>query len=121
MRCKALANKEMGQEVYNMRRKVIDIIYLLKRKAALPRINVRITDSHEKYLAMGTMGGEPCVWITEEAVNLTSAQLLHIVAHEIGHAVFKLSHDETCPIMASVLHKPASMEEITLWLTKISA
>lgn len=109
----------MNADTYALRRKVIDIIYLLKNHLDLPRIEVRITDTpHDETLAIGTMDHTSVIWVTEKAVNMEYAELLHIVAHEIGHAVYKKKHNEKCPLMAPVLNKPCSLEKIIQVLKK---
>lgn len=110
----------MNQETYKLRRKVIDIIYKLKQHLNLPRIEVRITEDHPTYLGMGTMDSSRTIWIVQKACQFNEANLLHLVAHEIGHAVFKLDHDDNCPLMKQGLSmtRPASMETIIKVLSK---
>jgi beta-lactamase regulating signal transducer with metallopeptidase domain len=113
-----LKNKKMNTETYKLRRKVIDIIYDLKKHIDLPRIEVKITDDNQNTLGLGTMKGKPKIWIVERAVNMSHEKLVHIVAHEIGHAVFSLDHSQNCPLMGTTLTKPASLEQIVQVLAK---
>lgn len=55
MKSKLVKNKNMNNEVYKLRRKVINIIYDLKKDLDLPRIIVRITDNNGNILGVGTM------------------------------------------------------------------
>lgn len=95
---KLVKNKEMNQYVYQLRRKVIDIIYDIKKEIELPRIEVRVVEKHEHILGVGRVG-ENMIWITEDCITHGKELLFHVVAHEIGHAVFKLSHNKKCPLM----------------------
>lgn len=97
---KKLKNLKMDQDVYVLRRRVIDLIYELKRDIDLPRIEVRITESHKEILGVGTVSGR-VIWITLETALSDYKTFFHVVCHELGHAVFGLRHDETCPLMAS--------------------
>ena len=111
---KGLTNKVMNSDTYVQKRKVMEVIYELKQYINLPRITVKITESHGKFLGMGTMDKTVVIWITEEGANLKPESLMHLVAHEIGHAVFKMQHRDTCPLMKQGLsmHSPASLETI---------
>jgi hypothetical protein len=42
---KQLKNKDMNNEVYALRRRVMNFIYEARELAELPRVEVRITDS----------------------------------------------------------------------------
>jgi len=92
----------MNNSTYNQRRQVIEIIYDLKKSINLPRIDVRITNQHERILGVARME-DNIIWITENALNESKNYLRHVVAHEIGHAVFGLKHDESCPLMKHTL------------------
>lgn len=118
---KELKNKEMNKNTYAQRRKVMNMIYLLKEHIDLPRIEVRVTENHDKWLGMGVLGGKGIViWITEFGTELRDSSLLHLVAHEIGHSVFKLRHSDDCPLMKQGLsmNSPASLETIIKVLKK---
>jgi len=111
-----MTNKKMNSDVYQLRRKVIELIYSFKKSVDLPRIEVRITNNgtgkNEHTLGCGTMDKTTVIWIPERTVGMDAETLRHVVAHEIGHAVFKLKHNDNCPLMAPVLDAPATMEQI---------
>lgn len=88
-----LNNKEMSDAVYQLRRKVIDLIYEAKKLTDLPRIDVRVTDDHEKILGVARYNAN-IIWITENAVASRC-----VVFHEILHAVFGQIHVKGCPLM----------------------
>jgi Fe-S oxidoreductase len=91
-----LRNKEMNQDVYKLRREVINLIYEAKRLAGnLPRIEVRVTEDKGKTLGCAAMGGR-VIWITESFVASRAT-----VFHEILHAVKAQPHVVGCPLMAS--------------------
>lgn len=112
----ALINKDMNDQTYQLRSEVMKYIYEAKEalnrstQIILPRITVRITKDHESILGMGRMG-KNIIWISQRAVESNRFDLRSIVFHEILHAVFKVNHDESCPLMKPV-HSP---------LTKIQA
>ena len=114
-RVRELQNKPMNDETYKLRRKVIDIIYSFKREIDLPRVTVRITDNNCRILGMG---GGGTIWITEKALGKTEGYLRHVVAHEIGHAIFGLSHDESSSVMTATVNKAATEAQIKKFLVK---
>jgi len=92
--------KVMSPAVYALRRQVIDLIYEAKKLVPdLPRIEVRVTENHDSILGMAYMERN-IIHITERSVASRS-----VVFHEILHAVYGTEHDETCPLMASILKK----------------
>ena len=107
-----IKNFKMNDEVYLLRRRVIDILYQAKDfNIKLPRVNVRIgkpTENNENVLGVG---GNKNIWITEKAINKGYQYLLHVVLHELCHAVYNLNHNEKCKLMASVLDKPCGITE----------
>ena len=118
--CQKLNNKKMNNEVYSLRRKVINIIYDIKKEVDLPRIEVRITDSHTHILGVGRMNCN-IIWITEECINCNPKTLFHVVAHEIGHAVFGLSHDDNCKLMKPIVISAATKKQAINVLKKASS
>lgn len=92
----------MTPEVYkHERRPIIDIIYEMKRIVPnLPRINVRVTDPSQvkpSLLGQAGMGKELIIWIPDTAIS--TANLRHIIYHEVIHTVFKVEHNEEDPVM----------------------
>jgi hypothetical protein len=97
-----LSNKKMNDEVYVLRRRVINFIYKIKEYVEIPRIEVRITDNHHSVLGRATLKGN-VLWITERIASHASSYAFNvIVAHEILHAVFGVEHDDTCPVMKAI-------------------
>ena len=118
MKSKLVKNKKMNNEVFKLRQKVMDIIYDLKKDLDLPRITVRITDNNGAILGVGTMNEKVAIWITDLAFSYSYKKLYHVVAHEIGHAVYKLEHDEDCPLMKATVNKGISKKKILEVLKK---
>jgi len=114
MNTKKIKNFKMNDEVYKLRRQVINLIYEAKNyRIDLPRIDVRIGTAkkgHEQILGVGRMSDKK-IWITEKAINHSTNYLRHVVFHEIGHAVFGLNHREDCPLMCSELDKPVTKKQ----------
>ena len=105
-------NHKMNNEVYQLRKKVIDILYQAKDfEINLPRINVRIGNSTEKHKNVLGVGGNKNIWITEKAINKGYQYLLHVVLHELCHAVYNLPHNEKCKLMSSKLDKPCGITQ----------
>ena len=106
MKTKKIKNFKMNDEVYKLRRQVIELIYEAKRGGLnLPRISVRIGEQkakHKNVLGCAKMNGNQ-MWITKDAIDLGMDTLRNIVFHEIGHAVFNIAHNEKCPLMQKEL------------------
>lgn len=101
----------MSPEVYQLRRKVIALIYEAKKLVpTLPRVTVRITDNHETTLALATMKRD-YIEVSERAVNCGDFDLRTIVFHELLHAVWGVGHDKSCPLMKTN-HEPIPKEEV---------
>ena len=98
---KKAKNLKMNDEVYSLRRKVMELIYEFKTIVEIPRVTVRIIEETGNILGLGSMDERICVWIPQGVANAPKDHLREIVYHEIGHAVFKLKHDEKCPLMSS--------------------
>jgi len=89
--------KKMNNDVYSLRREVINIIYRAKRLVpSLPRIEVRVCDNSERYSAFAVMG-QCKIFVSE---NYVAA--LRTVYHEILHAVYRVPHVDGCPLMGPV-------------------
>jgi hypothetical protein len=89
-----IQSKRMSDEVYKMRREIIDIIYRVKKLVPnMPRISVRVADNDDEVLGCATMRGQE-MWITER-----STSDLAVVLHEILHAWKGIEHDDNCKLM----------------------
>lgn len=94
-----LDNKKMNQDTYEMRSEVMDIIYEIKNEIVdIPRVEVRITNSDEKYFGVAKRGANE-IFITDTAVK--SDYLRQVVYHEVLHAVYGTYHNENCALMQS--------------------
>ena len=100
--------KGMNDRVYrNERRPVMGCIYTAKQWLReigyeLPRIRVRITetDRHNPVMGSAILNANE-VYIVDTSID--SKHLMHVVCHEIVHAVLGKGHDEACPLMASTV------------------
>jgi len=89
-----IQSKRMSDEVYKMRREIIDIIYRVKKLVPnMPRISVRVADNDDEVLGCASMRGYE-MWITER-----STSDLAVVLHEILHAWKGIEHDDNCKLM----------------------
>ena len=103
-----LHNKRMNNQVYQLKRDVINIIYDLKRYVNLPRITVRITDNQDNLLGRARMN-DNVIWIPENTFN--SKYLYQVVLHEILHAVYGIEHNEKCELMSAYVTKQLSKQK----------
>ena len=103
-----LHNKRMNNQVYQLKRDVINIIYDLKRYVNLPRITVRITDNQDNLLGRARMN-DNVIWIPENTFN--SKYLYQVVLHEILHAVYGIEHNENCELMSAYVTKQLSKQK----------
>jgi len=103
-----LHNKRMNNQVYQLKRDVINIIYDLKRYVNLPRITVRITDNQDNLLGRARMN-DNVIWIPENTFN--SKYLYQVVLHEILHAVYGIEHNENCELMCAYVTKQLSKQK----------
>jgi hypothetical protein len=108
----------MNNEVYALRRKVMDIIYEIKRDVSIPRIDVRITTCNREILGTARMK-DNIIWIPEHTLKMDNNKIFHVVLHEIAHAVWGIEHDEGCPLMASTISSH-SKEKIKKTFIKIA-
>jgi hypothetical protein len=102
----------MNDQVYALRRKVIDIIYEANRRLQakghprLPRQEVRIVDGGK----CSTLG---YAWLGANIVHIvrgtceghrdtpTHTELLYTTLHELLHSVRGVEHTESCPLMCT--------------------
>jgi predicted transcriptional regulator with HTH domain len=121
MKTNKIKNFKMSDAVYKLRRKVIELIYEVKKGGVkLPRISVRIgeqTVKHKNVLGCAKMNGNQ-MWITKDAIDLGIDTLRNVVFHEIAHAVFNINHDEKCPLMQSALNTILNQEDCLKHLAK---
>ena len=106
-RTKLLKNRESSQETYELRRKVMNLIYEAREvvgKENWPRVTIRICeDKKGGALGVGRMG-QNIVWINEITVSGDCAKYLReVVYHELCHALWAIEHNEKCPLMSSTL------------------
>ena len=99
---KNFKNFKMNNEVYKLRRQVINIIYDVKNNGMnIPRIDVRIgEDKNCEVLGKGRLNGN-IIWITPKAINKGENYLYHTVLHELVHTIFGKGHHRTCCLMTA--------------------
>lgn len=95
----------MNNETYELRRKVIDIIYEVKKLHSIPRIEVRIVSGGNENNCGYAYLGKNIIHINETFVKSNVLQLKHIVLHELVHAITGFKHDESCLLMQPYLPK----------------
>jgi len=89
---------DMTDELYELRREVIDIIYDAKDLCDLPWIKVKIVEYQNSTLGTAWMEGNK-MYIATRAVEKDSIDLRGLVYHEILHTVFGVDHVGGCPLM----------------------
>lgn len=92
-----LKNKRMNDDVYKLRRKVMELIYEVKEFCDIPRIEVRITDGTRHILGQASLG-DCVIWIPESTIS-SGYSLRHVVYHELVHAIYSVGHKARCPLM----------------------
>ena len=104
-------NLKMNDEVYALRRQVIDIIYQAKKVLRsngieLPRLDVRIIENAiDKPQVLGVAQlNENIIWIATSVLSKYKAHLRDVVYHEIVHAVTGFGHDDNCKLMAPCIN-----------------
>ena len=110
MQTKDIKNFKMSDDVYKLRRKVIEHIYEL-RHLRLPRVEVRIGEARHSRALLGQASlKDRKVWITKAAINMGEKVLRNVVFHELVHAIYGFNHDEKCPLMQAKLETILSKE-----------
>jgi len=100
MKVSQIKNHKMNDITYKKRRRVIDLIYEVKKEIKdLPRIEVRIGEARKKNVLGVAMLKDCKIWITDDAINMGDDALRNVVFHEIVHAVTGFGHDDKCPLM----------------------
>ena len=119
MQTKEIRNFKMNDEVYSLRRKVINMIYEVKNHMRdFPRVEVRIGEARcENVLGLASRGRRQ-LWITKEAIDMSEDALRNIVYHELVHAVFGFRHDDKCPLMQPTLKTILNKEDCLKHLLK---
>lgn len=88
---------KMNEDVYSMRRKVIDVIYEVKSKGfSIPRVEVRIVSKGTQACAYAYLGCN-IVHFSEKYIN--DSLFTQAVLHEVVHAVFGVGEVEGCKLM----------------------
>ena len=114
---KGFHQMRMNDQVYSLRRKVIEIIYQANDKlreaglSKMPRQTVRIVDSDEYTNVLGY------AWMGQDTVHIKKDtchedDLLHVVLHELCHSVLAVEHDQQCPLMATHICSPVSEDKL---------
>ena len=108
---KDFRNYKMNDEVYKLRRQVIDLIYEVKAVYNIPRIDVRIGESK----SCSTLGiarlNNNIIWIAEYTINKGIDFLRNVVYHELLHTIYGVEHNENCPLMQSRLENILTKQE----------
>lgn len=99
---KHFTNYKMSNEVYKLRRKVINVLYDLKNQGYnLPRIDVRIGQSKQcQNLALARLNGK-MIWISERATEQKENEFYHTILHELLHTIYGCEHDDKCHLMCA--------------------
>ena len=99
-------NYKMDNEVYKLRRKVINLIYELKNEGLnLPRVDVRVGEAIDcNDLGVARLN-DNIIWITKKAINESENYLRNVVYHELIHTIYGCRHNEKCPLMKATIKK----------------
>ena len=97
---KNFVNFKMTDEVYKLRKKVINVLYDLKNNGFnIPRIDVRI-GQHKNCQVLGVAKlNNNIIFITENAIDKKENEFYHTVLHELIHTIYGCEHDSKCHIM----------------------
>lgn len=96
-----LKNLKMSDEVYVLRRKVIELIYEAKTLVpSLPRISVRITEDSQEVNGKARLN-KNIIWIPANSSIRNTNELRRTVFHEILHAAYGIQHKTFCKLMGS--------------------
>ena len=104
--------KKMNDETYSLRRKVIDVLYQIKRRGyKIPRIEVRIVNGDATKLCGYAYTNENVVHIVDEWTKVDKDVLTHLVLHEVVHAVTGFGHDDECYLMNPYIASKVDINE----------
>lgn len=112
-RTESVENLQMDDEVYKLRRRVMDYIYEAKEVCNLPRITVRVVKNCGEVKGVARMR-DNIIWIPEGAISEDEYDLRHIVYHELLHAVYGVGHVDTCELMKPTIKKHNRMTSVRL-------
>lgn len=107
---KTLKNLKMDDEVYKLRRNVIELIYeangLLEANdlPRMPRVDIRITEEGKgdnRFVMGEAQVGQKIVWIPASSAKMSQEELRVVVYHELLHAVYGMRHDDKCLLMGA--------------------
>jgi hypothetical protein len=88
---------KMNDNTYALRRKVMDVLYQIKRKGySIPRIEVRIVDGNTDACAYAYLG-QNIAHFNEEYIGREN--FTQIVLHEVVHATFGVGEVVGCKLM----------------------
>ena len=118
-------NLKMSNEVYVLRREVMNHLYEAKNTLRangieMPRVDVRVTDNEgdNNAIGMARLNGN-IIWISLSSLKTWKIHLRTVVYHELVHAVTGFGHDDNCKLMCPCVNiKPLSKEEADTLLLK---
>ena len=114
---KNFTNFKMNNDVYKLRRQVLNIIYEVKNMGLkIPRIDVRIGEDKNCQVLGKANLNKNIIFITAQAINKGENVLRHTVLHELVHTIFGINHDEKCHLMKSVQPKKIKNKDQLLGL-----
>ncbi len=124
MRNRALKNrtafgsklKDMNDNTYALRRKVMTVIYKAKNKGFdLPRVEVRVVKDTKGACAYAYRG-KCIVHVDEKYLSPKYDWMLtRLILHELGHAIFGLSRVIGCRLMDCKMRWDESFEDKEAW------
>jgi hypothetical protein len=122
--CDMGKNLKMSNEVYALRREVMNYLYEAKNVLRsigieIPRVDVRITDnSGHDALGMGRLRGN-IIWISTSSLKKWNTHLRDVVYHELVHAITGFEHDDNCRLMCPCVNLvPLDKDEADILLIK---
>jgi predicted SprT family Zn-dependent metalloprotease len=90
---------EMNDETFALRRKVMNVLYEIKKRGFnLPRIEVRILD-HTEACAYAYLGKNICHFNRKYMIPKYESLFVQIVLHEVIHATFGVGEVIGCRLM----------------------
>lgn len=108
IKSKKLKNLNMNKNTYELRKKVINLLYEIKTITDIPRINVRITENDNTILGLAIIR-KNIIFISKRAIENYDIRL--IVYHEILHTVYGIKHNNSCPLMKETINKNEILEK----------